>query len=57
MHQKINKYWSYLEKKHDPPTYIEKVKILNFSELKQAADSKNEKYLKKLINTVIYNIL
>ena len=50
MHQKINEYWSHLEKKHKPPTYIDKVKILDFNELKQEADSRNEKYLKKLIN-------
>ena len=50
MHQKINEYWSHLEKKHKPPTYIDKVKILDFNKLKQEADSRNEKYLKKLIN-------
>ena len=50
MHQKINEYWSHVEKKHKPPTYIDKVKILDFNKLKQEADSRNEKYLKKLIN-------
>ena len=48
--QNIKKYWEYLEQKYDPPTFVKKVKIINFNDLKKAADSKNEKYLKKLIS-------
>ena len=50
INQNIKKYWEYLEQKYDPPTFVKKVKIINFNELKKAADNKNEKYLKKLIS-------
>ena len=45
----INKYWNYLEEKYPSPTYVKKVKKLNFSKLKKEIDNKNYKYIKKLI--------
>ena len=41
INQNIKKYWEYLEQKYDPPTFVKKVKIINFNELKKAADNKN----------------
>ena len=45
----INKYWNYLEEKYPSPTYVKKVKKLNFSKLKKEIDNKNYKYIKNLI--------
>ena len=39
INQNIKKYWEYLERKYDPPTFVKKVKIINFNELKKAADN------------------
>jgi len=55
MAQNLKKYWEYLEQKYDPPTYVEKIKIIQFNKLKKAVDSKNEKYLKKLIRGMYLN--
>ena len=50
--QNINKYWNYLEQKYPNPRYATKVKYLEFKDLKKAIDSKNENYLKKIINFI-----
>ena len=47
--KKIEKYWNFLEKKHKPPMYVGKVSEINFSFLKKAVDSGNERYIKSLI--------
>ena len=40
----INKYWHYLEQKYPSPKYVGKVKYLEFKDLKEAIDNKNEDY-------------
>ena len=48
----INKYWYYLEQKYPSPKYVKKVKYLEFKDLKEAIDNKNEDYLKKIIKNM-----
>jgi hypothetical protein len=48
----INKYWIHLEQKYPSPKYVGQVKYLEFKVLKEAIDSKNEIYLKKLIRNM-----
>ena len=42
----INNYWDYLEQKYPTPKYVGQIKCLEFKELKDAIDNKNEKFLK-----------
>ena len=49
LQKKLNEYWSFLEKKYPAPKTISVIKKIEFDELKKAIDSKNEKFLKKLI--------
>ena len=49
---KINKYWHYLEQKYPAPRYVGKVKYLEFKDLKEAIDNKNEIFLKKIIKNM-----
>ena len=51
----INKYWDYLERKYPCPKYVGQVKYLDFKVLKEAVDSKNEKFLKKIIRNMYVN--
>ena len=52
LEQNINKYWDYLEQKYPRPRYVGKVKYMEFKDLKKAVNSKNEKYLKKIIKNM-----
>ena len=52
LQQNINKYWDYLEQKYPSPKYVGKVKYMEFKDLKKAVNSKNEKYLKKIIKNM-----
>ena len=49
LQKKLNDYWSFLENKYPAPKVVGKIKKIEFDELKKAIDSKNEKFLKKLI--------
>ena len=55
LQKNINKYWDYLEKKYPSPQYVGQVKYLEFKDLKEAIDSKNEDYLKKIIKNMYVN--
>jgi len=48
----INKYWDYLEQKYPSPKYVGQVKYIEFKDLKEAIDNKNEIYLKKIIRNM-----
>jgi hypothetical protein len=48
----ISKYWEYLEKKYPSPKYVGKVKCIEFKDFKEAIDSKNEIYIKKIIRNM-----
>ena len=50
--KKLNNYWTYLEKKYEPPKYVSKLKNLEFMKLKDASDKNNEKFLKKIIKNM-----
>jgi hypothetical protein len=50
--KKINKYWDYLEQRYPSPKYVGQVKCIEFKDLKEAIDSKNEIYLKKIIRSM-----
>ena len=52
LQQNINKYWNYLEQKYPTPRYVAKVKYLEFKDLKEAIDNKNEDYIKKIIKNM-----
>ena len=52
LRKNINKYWDYLEQKYPTPKYIGQVKYLEFKDLKEAIDSKNERFLKKIIRNM-----
>ena len=52
LRKNINKYWDYLEQKYPSPKYVGQVKHLEFKVLKDAIDSKNEKFLKKIIRNM-----
>ncbi len=51
----INKYWDELENKYPSPTYVKKVKNLDFKDLKKAIDNKNQKFIKKIIKNMYVN--
>ena len=55
LQKNISKYWNYLEQKHPSPKYVGQVKSLKFNDLKNAIDSKNEIYLKKIIRNMYVN--
>ena len=48
----IKKYWDYLEQKYPSPKYVGQVKYMEFKDLKEAIDNKNEIYLKKIIRNM-----
>ena len=48
----INKYWKYLEKKYPCPKYVSQIKCIEFKHLKEAIDSQNEAYLKRIIRNM-----
>ena len=52
LQKNINKYWDYLEQKYPSPNYVGQVKYMEFKDLKEAIDSKNEDYLKKIIKNM-----
>ena len=45
----IKKYWNKLESRLSPPTYVHKVSVINFEDLKKACKTKNDFYIKSLI--------
>ncbi len=49
LEKKLENYWKYLEKKHNPPKYVGTINILKFLDFKKAIDNKNEKFLKNMI--------
>jgi hypothetical protein len=53
--ENINKYWEYLEKKYPSPKYVSQVKSIEFKDLKEAVDSHNENYLKRIIRNMYVN--
>tara|TARA_B100001250_G_scaffold409545_1_gene434084 strand:+ start:651 stop:1529 length:879 start_codon:yes stop_codon:yes gene_type:complete len=52
LEKNLNNYWSSLEKKYPSPSYVKKVKELDFRLLKKAIDTKNKVFLKKLIKNM-----
>ena len=52
LEESLNNYWSHLEKKYPSPSYVKKVKELDFRLLKKAIDEKNKAFLKKLIRNM-----
>ena len=46
LEESLNNYWSNLEKKYPSPSYVKKVKELDFRLLKKAIDEKNKAFLK-----------
>ena len=53
LEESLNNYWNSLEKKYPLPSYVKKVKELDFRLLKKAIDDKNITFLKKLIILLI----
>ena len=41
----IKKYWNKLESRLSPPTYVSKVSVINFEDLKKACKTKNDFYI------------
>jgi len=52
LEESLNNYWNSLEKKYPLPSYVKKVKELDFRLLKKAIDDKNITFLKKLIRNM-----
>ncbi len=52
LNKSLNKYWQQLEKKHSAPSYVKKIKDLEFVDLKSAVENKKEKYLKSIIRNM-----
>ena len=52
LEQNLNKYWKILEAKSAAPSFVKKIKDLQFKDLKNAIEDKNEKYLKKIIKNM-----
>jgi hypothetical protein len=55
LEQKLNKYWKTLENKHAAPSFVKKIKDLQFKDLKNAVEYKKENYLKKIIKNMYVN--
>ena len=45
----IKKYWTKLEQSKKPPSFVKKVNLIEFKDLKKSIDKKNEFYIKNLI--------
>ena len=52
LNKNLNKYWVELEEKYSPPSYVKKIKNLEFEDLKNAVNNKKEKYLRELIRNM-----
>ena len=52
LRKNIKKYWDYLEQKYPRPEYVGQIKYLEFKDLKEAVDSKNERFIKKIIRNM-----
>ena len=52
LQKSLNEYWNLLEGKYPAPETVSKIRILKFDDLKKGIDSKNEKYLKKIIRAM-----
>ncbi len=52
LNKNLNKYWTELEEKYSPPSYVKKIKNLEFTDLKNAVENKKEKYLKEIIRNM-----
>ena len=52
LEKSLNNYWISLEKKYPSPSYVKKVKELDFKLLKKAIEDKNTTFLKKLIRNM-----
>ncbi len=52
LNKKLNKYWFELEEKYSPPSYVKKIKNLEFTDLKNAVENKKEKYLREIIRNM-----
>ena len=52
--QNLNNYWKQLEKKSKPPSFISKLNIIEFKNLKKAINDKNFFYVKNLMRKM-YN--
>ena len=48
----INDYWGYLEKRYSSPRFVGEIKNLEFEDLKNAIDTKNEIFLKKMVRNM-----
>jgi len=53
--KKINNLWNLLEKKYPKPSYIKKINILEFSDLKNALDEENLPFIEKIIENLYLN--
>ena len=52
LQKNLNEYWNLLESKYPAPETVSKIRTLKFDDLKKGIDSKNEKYLKKIIRAM-----
>ena len=44
----IRNYWNFLESKKSPPKFVKKINIIQFDELKNSINKKNELHVKNL---------
>ena len=52
LEKNLNKYWKALEAKYAAPSFVKKIKDLQFKDLKDAVENKNENYLKNIIKNM-----
>jgi len=52
LEKNLNKYWKALEAKYVAPSFVKKIKDLQFKDLKDAVENKNENYLKNIIKNM-----
>ncbi len=55
LQKEINTYWKYLEKNYSEPTFVKKVKNLNFQRLKNAIDKNDGRFVKRIIKNMYVN--
>ena len=52
LEKNLKKYWKALEAKYAAPKFVKKIKDLQFKDLKDAVENKNENYLKNIIKNM-----
>lgn len=55
LQKEINTYWKHLEKNYPEPTFVKKVKDLDFQKLKKAIDKKDKRFVKRIIKNMYVN--